>query len=263
MATSAEVEAAGLALRNALFARKEDPDLTADLREDFRRTHTGMTQALQRFSLAPAAGDQSPSYDGFVASANACVASLANLDTASTAAVQAVLAEARDARKHLESITSPVPAGQAGRGGLVGSLAIRRGPAPHDTGLGGDDNDVAEQTEPYLTSLAKLFPAEALSALLLVLAIAPQFEVVRHVMIGLIALALVVLRYFATRGVDGRPDILAIFVSLISFLIYAAAMLAFGVLFKTNAETTRIIATVAAILWMAILTNVVRSKATS
>jgi hypothetical protein len=160
----------------------------------------------------------------------------------------------------------PTPISRAERHGpgLAGALAIRRrrdpGPARQPDPHGGPQLDPpADAAEPYLTSLAKLFPAEAMSALLLVQAIDEQYETARLVLIGLIALASAALRYAATRDPQtGKPDILAIIVSVVSFFIYAAAMLAFGELFETNEPTTRIIATVAAILWMAILTAFVR-----
>jgi len=73
-------------------------------------------------------------------------------------------------------------------------------------------------------------------------------------------LSLIGIRYLATRNPETRkPDVPAIFVSLVSFLIYAAALLAFDVLFNTDESTTHLIATVVVFLWMGILTAFVGS----
>lgn len=148
-----------------------------------------------------------------------------------------------------------------GKAGFASALAVRRG---GNRGAGAIGANVAgDPTEPYLTSLAKLFPAEALSALLLVLAIDKKYAALRFGLIVVITLASALLRYFSSRDpVTNKPDILAVVVAVVSFLIYAAALLAFGVLFETDEPTTRIVATVAAILWMAILTVVVRKAPT-
>lgn len=140
------------------------------------------------------------------------------------------------------------------------ALAVRRITPARGGAIGAAADDTSgDPTEPYLTSLAKLFPAEALSALLLVLAIDEKYAALRYGMIAVVTLASGVLRYLSSRDpVTDKPDILAVFVSVVSFLIYAAALLAFGVLFNTDEATTRIVTTVVAILWMGILTAVVR-----
>jgi len=141
------------------------------------------------------------------------------------------------------------------------ALAVRRSDdlSAGAIGAAASGDPLRDQAEPYLTSLAKLFPAEALSALLLVLAIDERYAALRFGLIAVITLASGFLRYFSSRDpVTNKPDILAVFVSVVSFLIYAAALLAFGVLFHTDEATTRIVATVVAILWMAILTSAVR-----
>lgn len=256
MATKDEIGTAGIGTRDALQAMidsgaYQDSDVAA-----LSTAHLTFTRALDDFVANPAQGDASSAYDPAQAACGNATAAINACRPDNASALDKVFSTVDAARRALAAITAP-----STRGVLAGALIIRRGEAMKDRAMPGAPASPAgsEPTEPYLTSLAKLFPAEALSALLLVMSIDEKYVMVRAVMIALVTLASGVLRYFATRNpTSGKPDWLAILVSVVSFLIYAAALLAFGPLFGTNDQTTRLIATVAAVLWMSALTNVVR-----
>lgn len=264
MATIEQVTDAGIALRSAVQAKVDDGDFTAAARSRFEVAHLLFSRCLSAFAISPASGGASPTYDAPLAAEQNAAALIAACSPTDVATIDAALSATRGAADALAGITASTATASSA---FASALAVRRntGRAGGAIGAAAAGEDPApvpppgSATEPYLTSLAKLFPAEALSALLLVLAIDEQFEVVRYVLISIIALVSGGLRYLSSRDPDtGRPDILAVFVSVVSFLIYATAMLAFGVLFHTNEATTRIVATVAAILWMAMLTAIVR-----
>lgn len=257
MATARDVKTVGIAVRDALQAKINSGDYAPNDRDRMMSAHTVFTRRLSAFAANPADGEASPTYDAALLAEHNASAAIANCSPHDASSIDAALAAVGIAGKALVAITAP---------SFANALAVRRPPRGGDERLvtavaaDGPAPPPTPNTEPYLTSLAKLFPAEALSALLLVLAIdQDRFAVQRNVLIGIIALASAVLRYLSSRDPDtGKPDKLAVFVSVISFLIYAAALNAFGPLFGTDEPTTRIIATVAAILWMAILTQVVR-----
>lgn len=259
MGTKDEIGTAGVAARDALQAMidggaYQDSDVAA-----LSTAHLTFARALDDFIANPAQGDASSAYDPAQTACGNATAAINACLPGNASALDKVFSTVDAARRALAAITAPPT-----RGVLAGALMIRRGEATKDRAMPGAPGAPAspagaEPTEPYLTSLAKLFPAEALSALLLVMSIDEKYVMVRAVMIALVTLSSGVLRYFATRNpISGKPDWLAILVSVVSFLIYAAALLAFGPLFGTDNQTTRLIATVAAVLWMAVLTNVVR-----
>lgn len=262
MANVHDVTAEGRLVRDGLQRLIDNGDYTEDEADELANAHFLLARRLGDFALRPADGPDSPAYDAVLVAiqlANAAVKACRPGESAALAKVFSAVGAASTSLGKVTASSAAVPAR-----GFASALAIRKvGPvAGKVAGTRSAVPGVAavsQPTEPYLTSLAKLFPAEALSALLLVLSIDPQFTQVRNVLIALIVVASGVLRYFTTRDPDtGKPDLLAIVVSVVSFLIFSAAMLAFGVLFNTNEATTRIIATIVAILWMAILTVVIR-----
>ena len=152
------------------------------------------------------------------------------------------------------------------RTGFAGSLSVRRSSAAGSGGggiqsahVGANASDAPTDIEPYMSSLAKLFPVESVTTLLLVLSIDEQQTALRLGLITVIAFFSGLLRYYATRDPNtGKADLPVVGVAIMSFLIYAVAMLAFGG-FIVNPETTRLTATIVAILWMAIVPEIIRN----
>ncbi|TCP34750.1 hypothetical protein [Sphingomonas sp. BK235] len=107
-------------------------------------------------------------------------------------------------------------------------------------------------TEPYYTSLAKLFPVEAVALYPLADGIAGSDRAVRLILIAVIGLFVVALRWFGTQDAGGRADVAAIAVSLLSFLLYAAALGGFGYL-PGGAEQTRQLLAFVTIIWVALV----------
>ena len=112
--------------------------------------------------------------------------------------------------------------------------------------------------EPYYTSLVKLFPVEAVTLYPLALGIAAGDIVIRLTLIAVIALFVVVLRWFGTQEESGGDaDVLAIGVSVASFLLYAASLGGFGYL-PGGPEQTRQVLAFITIMWVALVPFVLR-----
>lgn len=105
--------------------------------------------------------------------------------------------------------------------------------------------------EPYYTSLAKLFPVEAVALYPLATGIAGEDRSVRLILIAVIGVFVVALRWFGTQDSGGQPDVSAIAVALASFLLYAAALGGFGYL-PGGAEQTRQLLAFVTIIWVAL-----------
>lgn len=105
--------------------------------------------------------------------------------------------------------------------------------------------------EPYYTSLAKLFPVEAVALYPLATSIAGEDRSVRLILIAVIGAFVVALRWFGTQDSGGQPDASAIAVALASFLLYAAALGGFGYL-PGGAEQTRQLLAFVTIIWVAL-----------
>ena len=275
MTNVSDITDLGIVVRDKLQRKIEDVDYTLDDRNGFTAIHFVFSRRLSDFAAFP--GDAG-SYDRALDAIRSADTTLDACRPGDPSSVNRMNAAVNTASAELAKVTGSAAGFKAPS--LSSALAIRRpvksrgvqGPqipragasiSPADSSLQprgpGFSPTGTDPTEPYLTSLAKLFPAESLSALLLVLTIEPRFADLRFALMGLIIAASITIRYFTTRNPDtGRADILAIAVSVVSFLIYATAMMAFGVLFNTNEATTRIVATVAAVLWMGILAAVVR-----
>ncbi|MBY9064824.1 hypothetical protein K7957_17945 [Sphingomonas yunnanensis] len=109
----------------------------------------------------------------------------------------------------------------------------------------------ATPVEPYYTSLAKLFPVEAVALYPLATGIAGDDRSVRLILIAVIGVFVVALRWFGTQDSGGEPDASAIAVALASFLLYAASLGGFGYL-PGGAEQTRQSLAFVTIIWVAL-----------
>jgi hypothetical protein len=109
----------------------------------------------------------------------------------------------------------------------------------------------AAPIEPYYTSLAKLFPVEAVALYPLATGIAGEDRSVRLILIAVIGVFVVALRWLGTQDSGGQPDPAAIAVALASFLLYAAALGGFGYL-PGGAEQTRQLLAFVTIIWVAL-----------
>ncbi|MGK6324698.1 hypothetical protein ACMGDM_16665 [Sphingomonas sp. DT-51] len=112
--------------------------------------------------------------------------------------------------------------------------------------------------EPYYTSLVKLFPVEAVTLYPLAIGIAGSDVALRLILIAVIALFVIALRWFGTQEESGGgADRLAIIVSVMSFLLYAAALGGFGHL-PGGPEQTRQLLAFLTIMWVALVPSVLR-----
>jgi len=164
----------------------------------------------------------------------------------------AVSAYAAAVDRAISALSEPI-AGD-GRPPLRGSLRIRS--ARPATLRGG--RKPAPAPEPYYASLVKLFPVEAVTLYPLAIGIAAGDVVVRLVLISIIALFVVVLRWFGTQEEGGGDaDVLAIGVSVASFLLYAASLGGFGYL-PGGPEQTRQVLAFITVMWVALVPFVLR-----
>jgi len=137
---------------------------------------------------------------------------------------------------------------------LRGTLRIRA-PGPATIRGGGRPPPLRE---PYYASLVKLFPVEAVTLYPLAIGIAAGDTVIRLVLIAVIALFVVVLRWFGTQEEGGGDaDVLAIGVAVASFLLYAASLGGFGNL-PGGPEQTRQVLAFITIMWVALVPIILR-----
>jgi hypothetical protein len=107
----------------------------------------------------------------------------------------------------------------------------------------------------YPQNLAKLFPAEGATAFPLFMAVAEDQRWLRVLFTLLIAVFVILYRYLGTqRTGGGRPDRAAIFVSTVSFLLFAASLGGFGVVIE-NAERTAMLGSALSLLWLGIVSE--------
>lgn len=138
---------------------------------------------------------------------------------------------------------------------LRGSLRLRLG---RPSTLRGGRKPPPPPPEPYYASLVKLFPVEAVTLYPLATGIAAGDVIVRLVLISIIALFVVVLRWFGTQEEGGGDaDVLAIGVSVASFLLYAASLGGFGYL-PGGPEQTRQVLAFITVMWVALVPFVLR-----
>ncbi|MGN7161179.1 hypothetical protein [Sphingomonas sp. SAFR-052] len=107
--------------------------------------------------------------------------------------------------------------------------------------------------EPYYASLVKLFPVEAVTLYPLATGIAAGDTAIRLILIAVITLFIVALRWFGTQDAGGGDaDMPAIAVSVVSFLLYAAALGGFGYLPGGVEQTSQFFAFIT-IMWVALI----------
>lgn len=146
------------------------------------------------------------------------------------------------------------PGVTSARPALRGALRLRA-PSTRGALAGTRPSRVAE---PYYTSLVKLFPVEAVTLYPLAIGIAAGHAVLRLILIAVIILFIMALRWFATQDEEGGgADILAIVVSVVSFVLYAAALGGFGYLPGGPEQTGQFFAFIT-IMWVALIPFTVR-----
>ncbi|MEA1014595.1 hypothetical protein [Sphingosinicella sp. LY1275] len=145
---------------------------------------------------------------------------------------------------------------------IQGSTRVRSRVARAVTRDGVDAVVAGTQPTPYYESLIKLFPVEAVTLYPMALGVAGDDEGTRTTLIAIIALVVVGLRYFGTKPIEGgRPDWMAIIVALVSFLLYAAALGGFGVLFQTPQQTATLLSFLT-VIWVAFVPYLLRQRST-
>lgn len=141
---------------------------------------------------------------------------------------------------------------------IRGSLRIGRRPG---RGFARPADAVAQDAgDTYLSSLAKLFPVEAVTLYPLAIGIAGADEALRLGLIAAVAVFVVLLRTFATMDQAGRPDVPAIAVATISFLLYVASLGGFGWLAGGEQQTTQV-ASFVTIMWVALVPYILHRRA--
>jgi len=109
------------------------------------------------------------------------------------------------------------------------------------------------QNAAYPEALVKLFPVEGVTLLPMVSGITAGNRWITAALVAAIVLLMVLLRAAATRPKGGgKPDWTAVFVSVISFLLYASALQVFG-LFLEPASRHVSLMSFATIVWVAIV----------
>ena len=112
--------------------------------------------------------------------------------------------------------------------------------------------------EPYYASLVKLFPVEAVTLYPLAIGIAAGDVAIRLILIAIIAVFVIALRWFGTQEEGGGDaDVLAIGISVVSFLLYAASLGGFGYL-PGGPEQTRQLLAFVTVMWVALVPFVLR-----
>jgi hypothetical protein len=264
MGTKEQVRQAGGALRDSLQTVIRDGAFDPADREDFSRIHLALIRRLQRFSSSPKYGDSSPQYDAFIQNAGNATSAVRNCNPSSPSSIQNAQTQSAAASNALPSITG-------GGAFLQGALRVNAPPTaaaavagepeasfapPGGGGDGGDGGDGAP--EPYYQSLVKLFPVEAVTLYPMAVGVAGDDRSALYVLIGVIALVVVGLRYFGTKPAEGGPpEWAAIGVSLVSFLLYAAALGGFGVIYGTEGQTAMLLSFIT-VIWVAFVPRILR-----
>lgn len=139
--------------------------------------------------------------------------------------------------------------GPAAKPALRGTLRLR-GLSAQTAWAGTPARPVAE---PYYASLVKLFPVEAVTLYPLATGIAAGDTAIRLILIAVITLFIIALRWFGTQDAGGGDaDMPAIAVSVVSFLLYAAALGGFGYLPRGAEQTSQFFAFIT-IMWVALI----------
>jgi hypothetical protein len=262
MGSTTQVRDAGVALRDALQAKIRDATFDETDRDDFERIHLGLTRRIADFASAPRYGQSAPQYDDFISKAQNAAASVNACTPGSAPSIQRAKTDSQAASNALPAIT--------GRANLLaGSLrlgsppvrATAAGPSlTSELQTGAGEEDTPGPNEPYYQSLVKLFPVEAVTLYPMAVGIAGDDSRMLWILVGIIALVVIGLRVLGTRpAAGGPPDWPAVGVALVSFALYAAALGAFGVLYK-NAATTAMLLSFLTIIWVAFVPYILRKR---
>lgn len=263
MGSRQQVNEAGRTLRDSLQERIDDGAFSQQDREDFSRIHLALVRRLQNFARSPRFGEASKQYDIFVGKAGAAAAAVRSCDPSARSSIEDARSKAVLASDALSPITASAAAPRTNL--LYGALKLRTS-AP-----GGDDTHIFKSSveedsedkketgsEPYYQSLVKLFPVEAVALYPLAVGIAGDDAGVLRILVAVIALVVVGLRYFATKPAAGGPtEWPAIIVALLSFLLYAASLGAFGILYRSEERTAMLLSFVT-IIWIAFVPYILR-----
>jgi hypothetical protein len=115
---------------------------------------------------------------------------------------------------------------------------------------------------PAYEKLIKLFPAEGVALYPLASGIAGGDGTLLIVLVGIIAAVVLALRALGTKPPQGgRPDWIAVFVSVASFLLYAASLGAFGY-FQGDQQKHTLVVSFATIIWLAFVPHMATKPAT-
>jgi hypothetical protein len=120
-------------------------------------------------------------------------------------------------------------------------------------GAGGDGS--------YIDGLVKLFPVEGVTLLPMVPVIAKgSWPWTLGLVVAIVGI-IVLLRWSTARTSDGKPDTVAIGVAVISFLLYAATLQTFGLVFKDDPARHTNLMSFVTIIWVAAVPKLPRRGA--
>lgn len=115
---------------------------------------------------------------------------------------------------------------------------------------------------PAYEKLIKLFPAEGVALYPLASGIAGGDRTLLIVLVGVIAAVVLGLRALGTKPLEGgAPDWIAVFVSVVSFLLYAGSLGAFGY-FQGDQQKHTLVVSFATIVWLAFIPHMATKPAT-
>jgi hypothetical protein len=270
MGTREQVSDTGRRLRDSLQLKIDDGTFDPADREDFSRIHAGLSRRLSDFATSPRYGSSSARYDTFIAKAQAATAAVNGCTPASSSSIATAKRESQAASNELPSITGSEE--RRGAGLFIGSLRLGSGTPNPSVGTpenletrssiqsGTEAEEGEEPNEPYYQSLVKLFPVEAVTLYPMAVGIAGEDRGALRILVGVIALVVVGLRFFGTKpATGGQPDWAAVGVALCSFLLYAAALGAFGVIYK-DAEKTAMLLSFLTVIWVAFVPYILRKR---
>ncbi|HEX8446756.1 MAG TPA: hypothetical protein VF649_09090 [Sphingomonas sp.] len=254
MTTSTEAVAAIDALADQLQGHVEDGRFVPRFFERLSGWRLALAGARDRFAAREAAETEAqPGYLMIAEQAQAAMARGASLTPGDAAVAVYGAAIARV----IAAIDRPMV--QGGPATLRGTLRLRPAATASTRATILPQRGVPV-AEPYYTSLMKLFPIEAVTLYPLAISIAGDARPLRLLLIAVIALFVIVLRWFGTQEArGGDADRGAIIVSVVSFLLYAASLGGFGYLPGGADQTTQLLAFIT-IMWVALVPAMLRRR---